>query len=265
MQRIESSPPSPEFAQCWRTAGLHLETVAKRDAAPITWLKAQLVPPFLEHLSFRLGNQLFFVRVQDVEGSVEGPGSVSGLMSIADGCKGHPCILRVRRAGRGWEVVDRSWGLTDAKTGRPVDPVTLVSDELVEMTEWELHDFALQVVRGELEKEGRGIMSSANHPGVDPSIWFFGDQGPEWIVVRAVRYPLDHAEPPSNWAQIAEACAGFSARGNFASVAVASANERFGSPGRAATPLWRGAPMVARYEGLVRMTVPQSSERSCGR
>ena len=59
------------------------------------------------------------------------------------------------------------------------------------MTAWELHDFAVQVVKGQLEKEGYELMSSQGNPGVDPAIWFVGDsKGPEWIVVRAERYPV---------------------------------------------------------------------------
>ena len=61
---IELSTPSQEFAQCWQTAGRHLNI--KGDGA-INWLKAELTPPFLEHLSFRLGNQLFYIRLVDVD------------------------------------------------------------------------------------------------------------------------------------------------------------------------------------------------------
>jgi hypothetical protein len=42
-------------------------------------------------------------------------------------------------------------GLVDAQTGRPINPVALVNDELIEMTDWELQDFAVQIVRDQPE------------------------------------------------------------------------------------------------------------------
>src|SRR5262249_27472469 len=124
--------------------------------------------------------------------------------------------------------------------------------ERIEMTEWELLDFAIQIVRNHLAKARRKLMSWTSHPEVNPSIWFFGDSGPEWIVVRAVRYPQMEAKPPENWQQIAERCARLGKVGHFASVSVANADDTFDLSGPLpAMPLWRGHRMLARFEGLV--------------
>ena len=87
MHDIPMSEVTPEFARCWQAAGMHIERAAGGQLN--AWLRAHLNPPFLEHLSFRLGNQLFFLRVEDEEGRIEGPGSLQGLLSVADGCSGH--------------------------------------------------------------------------------------------------------------------------------------------------------------------------------
>src|SRR5437870_4919185 len=71
------------------------------------------------------------------------------------------------------------------------------------MTDWEVQDFAVQVVRQQLEKQGRQLISWQGTPSVDPSLWFVGDQGPEWVVVRAVRHPRTRANVPANWDKIA--------------------------------------------------------------
>jgi hypothetical protein len=141
---------------------------------------------FLEHLSFRLGNQIFFVRLEDVDGKLEVPASRQTLLTIAEGCKGHPCLLPMQRERGGWIAARSGWGLLDLRTGRSLDPVSLVSGERIEMTDWELQDFAVQIVRDHLEKQGRKLMSWQGNPSVDPSIWLVGDHGPEWVVVRAV-------------------------------------------------------------------------------
>lgn len=252
MHRVEATEVSQEFAACWQAAGKHLEAEARRQRVELSWLKARLEPPFLEHLSFRLGNQLFFIRLEDVEKTVLGPGNLNGLSAIAKGCTGHACVMWMRKGLDGWKADRPGWGLIDVTTDTPIDPTDLVTDKKIEMTEWELHDFAVQIVRQQLEKEGRKIMSSQGNPQVDPSLWFVGDRGPEWVVVRAVRYPRKKAPIPANWTRIAASCSKLSRRGNFASVAVASADDRF--RGGTATPLWRGGPMYVNYEGLMRRT-----------
>ena len=85
MYTIELQKMSPQFLDCWKAAGNHLNRQVQDGIQ--SWLRAHPFPPFLEHLSFRLGNQLFFIRVEDIDQDIEGPGSLAGLNTIADGCK----------------------------------------------------------------------------------------------------------------------------------------------------------------------------------
>lgn len=254
---IEMHEVSDEFARCWQAAGRHIQKQAQAlghqlaSAADLAagrrplhcWLKSNLNPPFLEHLSFRLGNQLFFIRIEDAEGRLGVPGSRKGLLSIAEGCKGHPCIISMRHRTGEWTPDAAGWGLIDARTGRAIDPIAHVSDELIEMTDWELQDFAVQIVRDHLDKAGRKLMSSQGNPAVNPSIWFVGDSGPEWVIVRAARYPEKKAELPANWQKIAARFAKLGKAGHFASVLVANT--------MLAEPLWRGHRMSVRFVGLL--------------
>lgn len=219
------------------------------------WLRAHPYPPFLEHLSFRMGNQLFFVRVVDADGNVEGPGSLAGLNAAANAANGRACILSMKKnhLGESWAADMQGWGLLDAATRRPINPVALVTDEKIEMTQWETHDMAVQVVRDDLEKEGFRLMSWQGNPEVDPSIWFVGMTGkPEWVVVRSACFPSKGAERPGNWAAISDRCAALSSTGHFASVAIVSADQPFESSREAPVPLWRGHGMNVRFTGLER-------------
>jgi hypothetical protein len=250
MHDIEMHQVSDEFARCWQAVGRHLQS--KVQGPLHSWLKANLNPPFLEHISFRLGNQLFFIRIEDVDGTLEIPGSRKGLLSVADGCKGHACLMPMRYQVSGWVPDTGEWGLIDARSGKLVNPVDEVTDELIEMTDWELQDFAVQIVRDHLEKNGRKLMSWQGNPVVNPSIWFVGEDGPEWVVVRTVRYPKAEAEPPADWQQIAARCAPVGKIGHFASVSIANAGDAFDpSGGIPPEPLWRGHGMIVRFEGLV--------------
>jgi hypothetical protein len=251
MYDIEMQKPSAEFAKCWKSARSHLQKRAGDGSQ--SWLRANLTPPFLEHLSFRMGNQLFFIRIEAVSEGLEVPGSRDGLLSIAEGCRGHACLMPMKKAffGDDWAPEAPGWGLLDARTGAPVDPIELVTDELIEMTDWELHDFAVQTVREQLVKEGCSLMSWQGNPGVNPSIWFVDEsKGPAWVVVRAARYPETEAQKPHNWEAIAESCAKLSSVGHFASVACALAAAGQDAPAPGDNKLWRGHGIYVRYEGL---------------
>jgi hypothetical protein len=139
----------------------------------------------------------------------------------------------------------------NAETKRPIDPASLVTEKNIEMTPWEVHDLAVQVVRDQLENEGFELMSWQGNPKVDPSIWFVGKtKKPEWVVVRSAKFPATGANRPTNWAAIANGCAKLSTNGHFASVSVASVNQPFKSSDEAPMPLWRGHGMHVRFDGL---------------
>ena len=250
MHDIEMNEATEEFARCWQAAGKHLQS--QTHDGQLNWLKANLNPPFLEHLSFRLGNQLFFIQITDVDGSVRGPGNPRGFRTIADGCNGHACQMPMRFDGQSWETAEPGWGLIDDISGKLINPIELISDEKIEMSNWEQHDFAVQVVRDFItEKLGHQLMSSQGNPAVDPSIWFVGENGPEWVVVRSVKYPEQEASRPENMTDIAANCSKLGNKGHFASVSFANSDDAFDpSGGVPPLPLWRGHGVFIRFEGL---------------
>jgi len=251
MHQIEMNAIEGEFMACWQAAGSHI--AARMPKGDGGWLRSHPHPPVLEHLSFRVGNQLYFVRVEDVDGRVRGPASLAGLLDVAREANGRACVLPMRRDDRSgrWSAARAGWGLVDASTGAALDPIALATGALTPMSAWELQDFAVQVVRDAIAKDGHQLLSWQGRPGVDPSIWFLRRSGgPEWVVVRPAVFPSRQATRPANWAEIAASCARMSRAGHFASVAVASAAQPFQSSDEAAVPLWRGQGMFVRYVGL---------------
>jgi hypothetical protein len=251
MHTIEMNEISQAFFPCWKAAGLHLNEQV--DGGIQSWLRAHPYPPFLEHLSFRLGNQLFFVRVEDIDGKVQGPGNPRGFITAAHAANGRACVLPMKKKffGGAWVADQPGWGLLDPDTRRPIDPLALVTDQKIEMTPWEVHDMAVQVVRDDLEKQGFELMSWQGNPDVDPSIWFIGkSKRPEWVIVRYARFPANRAARPGNWQAIATGCSRMSPIGHFASVGIASIDQPFGSAGEQPVPLWRGHGMHVRFTGL---------------
>lgn len=243
MRDITMAEPSRDFIAMWSAAGNHIQSFFQDGLQ--SWLKVDPCPPFLEHLSFRVGNQVFFIRFEDVDGRAEVPGNREGLLSVAEGWNGYPCLMPMRRTLGGWEPDRPGWGMIDLRNGKSINPTMLVTDDPVAMTDWELLDFAVQVVRNDLKQRGCEIMSSHSAPEVDPNIWFVADMAkvPEWVVVRAARFPERRAARPANLDAISWSVAHMSQCGHFASVSFASAEDPKG-------PLLRGHGAVIAFHGL---------------
>src|SRR5580765_4948033 len=89
MYEVMQEPAGEEFRVAWCAAGQHLQ---RRGEGGINWLRADLSPPVAEHLSFRLGNQLFFVFLE-VRGGIDGPSSKELFLKIASEATAVPVVL----------------------------------------------------------------------------------------------------------------------------------------------------------------------------
>ena len=61
MYLIEQDDLSEEFLTAWKLAGSHFQ---KMGQGSTNWIRDNLNKPFVEHLSFRIGNQLFFIFIE---------------------------------------------------------------------------------------------------------------------------------------------------------------------------------------------------------
>ena len=89
---------SEEFTKCWISAVKHLDNQTDNK---IIWLREHLSPPLIEHLSFRLGNQIFFVQLYDIDGVLKTPNNnIKGLISFAREANAIPCLLPMKKVHR---------------------------------------------------------------------------------------------------------------------------------------------------------------------
>jgi len=248
MYEIEQSPPSDDFATAWSAAGQHIQ---KQADTGFSWLRATLNPPMAEHLSFRIGNQLFFVFVEAAEFDY-----LTGKKlfdKVCDEATAIPCTMPMKKQLGNWKPKHGGWGLVNARSNQPINPLDYVSDELIEMSDWELHDFAIQIVCTQIEKEGNKIFSKQPSTEINPSIWFEDSEGPHFVVVRAARHPDNEAFAPKNIASIKEICSKLSSSGYFASVVFANSDDPF-DPDAINNgnylPLYRGHGVFPKYSGL---------------
>ncbi|MBR4738078.1 MAG: hypothetical protein IK051_10500 [Rhodocyclaceae bacterium] len=224
MHKVESARPSPQFLDCLATAGVHLERLCSKAIREhgyfFRWLKSDVPQaPCLEHISFFLGNQVFFVRLYDVEQRHAFPGTPAGLRRIAEGYEGHACLMPMRRtiieqtdgaarvrgardigmfvpdAQKQWQPVRPGWGLVGLD-GETIEPPALVTNQRIAVTDWELHDFAVQIVREQLQQEGKQILSWNSDPDVHPDLWFEEGGLRAWVMVQANCFPEPTPEHP---------------------------------------------------------------------
>jgi hypothetical protein len=115
-----------------------------------------------------------------------------------------PCVMPMRSDPHGPDLIPAvaGWGLVDARDCTPVNPAALVDDELVVMTDWELLDFAILVVRTYIDHGGGHVVSWQSTTGVDPAMWFREEGVESYVVVRCSRYPNANPRPPHNLAEL---------------------------------------------------------------
>jgi hypothetical protein len=239
-----------EFAKCWQTAGRHL---VKQSDSPLSWIKASLDGLIMEHFSFRLGNQIVFIQIEDVDQQMFYPSQREAFLKKAKAWNGHACLMPMKKFGEEWRPMLPNWGLQDAITKELLIPPALITDEEIEITDNELLDLAVQIVRDKLIEEGRTIQSTQSDPMVNPSIWFADGDKLSWVVVKAARYPVKSAPRPHNMDEMTQSLRRSGYSGYFASVAVANANDPF-DPTAEKTgnylPLFRGTGYRCFFKGL---------------
>ena len=236
---IDQEDPPEHFAEAWYAARNHIERLLNLNTAPTSasegnpeggWLRSNLNKPLSDHLSFRLGNQIFMVYVDPyIEGQSTYPCSGNRrhlFLETIDAANAFGCILRMDRSGEAFAPFFPDLGMIDISTNKPIDPLEKVTNELIEMTDWELLDFGIQIVRNHLTQEGKRITEWQSNLGVDPNIWFEDSDGWHWIVVRTARYPELHAPIPPNIAALKELLSAKSDSGFFASVAIAGSGRK---------------------------------------
>lgn len=242
LYQVASVPASEAFERCWRAAGSHVQTSARGES--LIWIKADLHPPLMEHLSFRIKNQIYLVRVVDIDGKVGTQGTTAGLIHHTQQWQGVPCLMPMRLEHGEWKPVYPGWGLIHAQDNMPVYPPELSDDSPIEMTDWELYDFAVMCVRKYIEEKlGRRVTSYCNSPLVNPSIFFEGENGIEWVVVRVARDDKGGKRPSDAILSQAVLRDNGYPTGHFASVGVVSLDGPL-------QPLIRGEGMCLHFKGL---------------
>lgn len=244
---IPSQTITEEFAKCWNAAGVHL---SKQSDAPLNWIKATLKGLVMEHFSFRLGNQIFFVQIEDVDGNLVYPSQREAFLKKAEEWNGVPCTMPMKNVACEWRPQLPNWGLQHAITRELIIPPALITGEEIEISNAELQDLAVQVTRNKLIELGKEVTSTQSDPRINPSIWFVDNEKLCWVIVRAARHPAHSAQMPDNFEGIAKNLIDAGYNGYFESVVVASADDPFDPNAQNSgnfVPLMRGRAYMCKH------------------
>jgi hypothetical protein len=124
-------------------------------------------------------------------------------------------------------------------------------DEDIELSNWELHDFGVQVVRESLERDGQLIDNYDSDMNSLVQIAVRIDDRPTYILVRTVCYPEKEASfDPSSLRQAATLAAEHECDLKIASVSLVNSDDPFEPNGKNALPIYRGKAVMPRFTGL---------------
>jgi len=214
-QIIGRQEPSEIVLRARSLAGEHLEKLfvkfndGKSDQFErLHWVKPELTSPSFEHFTFGYKSAVFAVLVDVlVDGQSKIPSQKIELL-CQESLKYNlvPCLFEVvyskikpdenglysgvyGKASYNLRVPTLGWNLRHARTGELIEPMTFGKDYNVQMSEWELRNFAIGVVRSYgIEKAGYIFDSFCDIPDIDPQIWFHDNSGRRsWVIVRFQR------------------------------------------------------------------------------
>jgi hypothetical protein len=192
MYLLSETKFSPDFINAWNAAGTHL--TRKGDGAT-RFIRTELAPPMIEHHSFIVGNQLFFVYLNAAE--YADTTDHKAFLKTCDDANAVACFLPMKATPDGWVPTQPGWGLVDTNGG-PVDPVDRISSEQIPMSLWEAHALAVSAIKDHLEQSGLEITSTQPNPHITPSIHFTDPDEPgstAALIVTTSTYPPREQDP----------------------------------------------------------------------
>ena len=94
---IPMNEASDAFLDCWGAAVKHLRSMPTDHALRLCNVSSS--PPWLEHLCFLFGNQIFFVCLEDAAGVLDSPSGRRHSIMAAEQASGIPCVLEMKCSG----------------------------------------------------------------------------------------------------------------------------------------------------------------------
>ena len=206
--QIDPQNPSEAFLKARNVAGARLQDQFKKSGGRVEsqhdyrWIKTDLTWPSFDHLTFAYRNQIFSVLVDLVHDRQTSLTSQEVKRCI-DASSDHnlvPCVFPVDSLSL--TPLKDGWNLSNMESGTAILPEDCIDDVKVEMSQWELRNFAIQIVRDHIEQSMKGkVLSYCDVIGIDPQVWFEDQHSNRsWVVVR--NFPMIHGYESKEFREI---------------------------------------------------------------
>ena len=192
-QRVSPVPPSDLLLYCRDIAGANIqEFISKRTDT--NWIRAEFTYPAFDSMNFMCGNQVFsvIIDIQDEEGVSYLPEHFIKRQLYASEeynlipCK-FPVIVPDPYEPDYEKIKPKTNGLNlfNTKTDDIIYPDKLVTDEKIEISQWEMRNIGIKFILNYLKTKGYTIVSHQDTLEVDPQIWFKNlDDKKYWVIIR---------------------------------------------------------------------------------
>lgn len=251
---MDRPEPSELFLEARQMAGGQLQEQFRQfNNSPLptrykgfTWIKAELTYPSFDHLTFAFKNSIFSVLIEliDEDGSSLTDIQKDRWTKACTVNKLIPCLFKIQcvALNNGFDLnpMNGVWNLYDVEGGELVDPFELATEEPMEMSDWEIRNFSIQVVRNHIEEKGHEVLSFCDLPEVNPQIWFRDlEEKISWVIVQySTEKEIPKADSWKDFEQTNEQLLPFD--GYFAGIQISSEK----------ATLFRGEGMFVNFKGL---------------
>lgn len=228
--------------KAYNAAGYHLQAMMERKGGvsldSFYWIRSTPTIPSLADLIFGYKDKIFavaIVKTRIIDGHREiTPDEDRSIARLEKVCKDNEltaCLMPINQdlsllLNDGWGLMNTGF-LTRGEKLMEIEPDRMAEDRDVEMSTWELTDFANIAVKKEISAhEGWEVITSQELEGVDPQILFKDQDGNIcYVVVRYNVYPQPISSLPGNMIDIHRKVAGRfgeATKGYFATISVKS-------------------------------------------
>lgn len=215
------------------------------------WLQSTLLHPAFQHLCFRYKNQVFSVLIALGKNCTAYVSQQDYDNQIRE-CKQYnmvPCVIPLDADDFHPLLGKNHLRYTDHDFS--VNIRLHSSNEPIKMSDWEIQDMGIQVVRDDITRNGGTIDSYCNVPGINPQIWFTDKNGQRCYVVVVAHIANIDTNKPLNvkmYTKLADY------PGYYAEVGLGSVES--------GSELYRGCELYVNYNGLE--TIERAAIRTGG-
>ena len=203
---IELPNQSQEYLQAWAVTGRHLQKLFNQyntmDNVPcngFNWIRTDTAALAFDTMNFRYKNHVFSVLFELIdlgEDKFISRTPIEAKNLQIQICKENnltPCLFKIK--SRNMQPVTGSWNLFDTLTDKKINPLDLSDDTPVQISDWELLNWAVATVISDLKAKEYKIISFTDTPGKAPNIWFEDKEAKQnWVQVKINNKACDPAQ-----------------------------------------------------------------------